>query len=349
MRPRGQFQSKMSTPNPHPSAPALHPIARFLAIAGALALIAGLLRVNLAPAPLSAPSEAAAGRTFAHEPSPRFVATVQPLGWVLRSLAPEGSVIDVLAPVGAACEGIELTPSHALALSRGNLIVGVGLGLDDALLASGVPSASRRTLTMSEVLSETERAQADRVEVSHGDHTHSIEDPHLWLDPVLMERFVRRVGEAIRASSGPGAALGDLDARIGRAAAMCRAIDEEYRARLAPLQAKAIVTQHPAWGRLARRYGVEVAAVIQPVHGVEPTSESLALAARIVGARQIRAVFTEPQLNPAAAKRVAALSGAAVLTLDPLGDGDWPDLMRRNLDALVRGLERDAAPAPGAP
>ena len=49
--------------------------------------------------------------------------------------------------------------------------------------------------------------------------------------------------------------------------------------------------------------------------------------------------------------RVADAAGVELVTLDPLGDGNWIEMMRSNLDALVRGLSAGAAltPSPAIP
>ena len=60
--------------------------------------------------------------------------------------------------------------------------------------------------------------------------------------------------------------------------------------------------------------------------------------------------FVDPPGPDEATKRIAEAAGARVMVLDPLSDGDWPALMRRNLDALVDGLTPpDGAPDKAAP
>ncbi|MBL0927505.1 MAG: zinc ABC transporter substrate-binding protein, partial [Phycisphaerales bacterium] len=136
-------------------------------------------------------------------------------------------------------------------------------------------------------------------------------------------------------AGGPG---GEPTARALEARKVCEAIDAEYRAALDRAARRAIVVQHNAWQRVADRYGLQIAAVIQPDHAVEPTPSDLRRAADAVRERRLTAVFADAQASPRAAEAVARASGARVLTLDAIGDGDWPGLMRRNLAALVEGL-----------
>jgi ABC-type Zn uptake system ZnuABC Zn-binding protein ZnuA len=59
----------------------------------------------------------------------------------------------------------------------------------------------------------------------------------------------------------------------------------------------------------------------------------------------LKAIFVEPQFSSVAAERIAHSTGIRVLPIDPLGDGDWALLMRKNLDSLVSGLGGAASPA----
>lgn len=98
------------------------------------------------------------------------------------------------------------------------------------------------------------------------------------------------------------------------------------------------MTHHNAFGRLAARYGLRVEAVLKQGETGEPTPATIAKVTGLARAGTISAVFVEPQSNPALAKRIAAETGVKVLTLDPLGKGEWAAMMRNNLDALVEGL-----------
>ncbi|MBC7833755.1 MAG: zinc ABC transporter substrate-binding protein, partial [Phycisphaerales bacterium] len=106
-----------------------------------------------------------------------------------------------------------------------------------------------------------------------------------------------------------------------------------------------LVVSHDAYGWLCKRYGF-TALPITGLSAGEPTPRSLERAIAAVKAAKAPAVFVEPQLSPASAKAVAKATGAKVLTLDPLGNGDWFAMMEANLAAIREGLGvREPAPA----
>lgn len=323
-----------------------HPVAVGVLVVGVIALIAGLIRVSLVGE--SVPFRPAISGAGEREPGPmRIVATIPPMAWVARGLAPAGSEVVVLAPTGAGCEGIELTPGQAAAVRRADVVVRVGFGLDDGVVAGrGALRAWQREAVFAEVVEPDERIAAGRDAAGHEGHDHATVNPHVWLDPVLVARFVRVAGEAVRDSEagirvGEGAASAvptDIAARVAALEAECRDVGGEFMGRLASAGAREIITQHDAFVYLARRFGLEVAAVIQHSHDVEPSPAEISEVSRIMAERGIKAVFTEPQIDSSAARRIAEVAGARILVLDPLGDGDWPAMMRGNLDALVEGL-----------
>ncbi|HYE02259.1 MAG TPA: metal ABC transporter substrate-binding protein [Phycisphaerales bacterium] len=307
----------------------------------------------------------------------RVVVTIPPLRGLVEPLleawpGPRPR-IDVLIPPGASEHGHELAPSAVAAVTRADLVVRVGLGLEpqvDRLLAHG-SSTTRRVVTFAEAVGlapapapDGAQATKDPPPGDHADHAHDEEgncvhehaaDPHLWLDPIMAEKLVASVrDELARVLQERGAGPADL-ARLDSAAETVRArlreVHERYERALSSAPGRTIVVAHDAYGWLGKRYGLTSVAITGLAAG-EPTPGSISAAVAALKSSGVRAVFVEPQLSPEAARRVAALANAKVLTLDPLGNGDWFALMDQNLRALREGLgvpgtpEMDIPPSP---
>ncbi len=286
----------------------------------------------------------------------RIVVTIPPLKWAVDGLAPEGAEVTVIVPPGASAHGYELTPSQAAAIAGSDLVVMVGMGMEPRVEAALAAHRNERRTVLrfeqvvgSDAITDGEAHDHDHDHAHGDDHAHSA-DPHAWLDPVLMSRFIDRLAESMPADGRGSAAIEEAASELK---AECAAVDEGYRAALARTRSKSIVTHHNAYSYLARRYGLTVAAVIQGGgggsggHGGEPTPGEIARAVGAVKDAGVSAVFVEPQLDDSAARRVAEAAGVGVLTLDPRGDGDWPAMMRANLRALVEGLGANEASGAG--
>lgn len=298
----------------------------------------------------------------------RVVVSIPPLVWPVEALlkgdgAPIPATVSLLLRPGVSEHGFELTPSQIADVQRADLVVMAGYGLEgrltDALTRK--PRSDRQTLTL-EGLVEPIVADHDHSKCEHGhdhgqshDHAAGLTDPHLWLDPVAMRAFIDRLEAALRerlatlpeARRAP--ALEALTSRAAAARAVCDEIHAQYQTAIVPLTRRAIVTHHNAYAYLCRRYGLEVAAVIRPTETAEPTPGDIMTAVKALRERRAAAVFVEPQFPAGAAKRIADTARVRLESIDPLGDGDWPALMRANLTALVRGLSAEAPAPTGIP
>jgi len=291
------------------------------------------------------------------EPGPaRVVATIAPLGAMARELLPEGARLRVLLPPGRSEHGYEPTPEDIAALARADVVVFVGLGLEPRVeeFLKKNPSARRVDLSMAAALllegnehdhehDAHDHADEKKAADPHAGHDHGPLDPHVWLDPVLVKSFVTPLADAIdhavRAAGPPGA---EPQAKLGASReALAKKLDDlhaEYGAAFAPLAGRSIVTHHSAWGRLADRYGLKVAAVLRPVETTESTPADIAKAVEAVKHHGATAIFVEPQFNNESAGRVAQAAGVKMLVLDPLGGEDYFATMRANLAVLKEGL-----------
>ncbi|TVQ58812.1 MAG: zinc ABC transporter substrate-binding protein [Phycisphaerales bacterium] len=283
----------------------------------------------------------------------RIVVTLPPLAGLAAAVAPEGSNIVTLLPPGVSEHGFELTPSAIAALGRADVVVLVGMGLE-----TRVERALRERADDRRIVIRFDHALGLDSEghAHHHEHTedcdHSLDDdPHLWLDPTLVERFAPALARGIAEALDRRVALTDsvrteIEARAEALAQIARDVDDAYAAALESFRGAPIVTHHDAYGRIAHRYGLEVAAVIRLGEGSEPTPGSISNVARLVRERGVGAIFVEPQFSRTGARRISEATGARLVPIDPLGDGDWEAMMRSNLASLVEGLrpERGASP-----
>lgn len=279
----------------------------------------------------------------------RIVVTVAPLSELATLLAPDGSSVMILMPPGRSEHGYEFTPGDLAALAEADVLVYVGLGLEPQVeqFVQEHPRRDRQDVCFARAVgifaAEESHEEHREGEQEHDEHGHGSVDPHLWLDPVLVRELVPvlsgAIGAAMRVTGqdSPAGAARQVQAEEDLLAKI-DALDGEFRAKLGPFKGSAIVTHHSAWGRLAERYGLTVAAVLRPVESAEPTPGQIAEAVEAIRTKGAKAIFVEPQFDSEAARRIADSAGVKTRTLDPLGKGEWFASMRANLEALEGGL-----------
>ncbi len=166
------------------------------------------------------------------------------------------------------------------------------------------------------------------------------QDPHVWLDPILMEDMAASVADTLTQIDP---AKGEQYAKNAeQLRSTLQALDKDWRAGTKTCDIRTMVVSHEAFGYLADRYGF----VQRGIAGLSPESEPSAAAvaelASFVQDSGVTTVYTESLVDPAVAQTVASEAGARTATLDPLetqpADGDYESAMHANL-ATVRTVQ----------
>src|SRR5262245_12764338 len=242
------------------------------------------------------------------------VASFYPLAFAAERIGGGQVHVTNLTPPGAEPHDVELTPKDVARLQKAGLVVYLSHGFQPA-----VEQALRG-------------AHGVEVDALSGIRLRAGGDPHVWLDPTLFARVVRRVGVAL---SAPKPAR--------RLAAQLRRLDDEYRSGLADCRRRELVTTHAAFGYLAARYRLRQVALTGIEPEAEPSAQSLARVVEQVRRNHVTTIFVEPLVSAGLAETVAREASARTAVLDPIegltkneadrGD-DYFTLMRRNLATL---------------
>jgi zinc transport system substrate-binding protein len=165
-------------------------------------------------------------------------------------------------------------------------------------------------------------------------------DPHFWLDPIRMRRVTDVVTQAcsdLDPEGAPGYTL-----RGEQVKASLQRLDAELVHRSERWRGRSIVTFHGSLFYFAGRYGLEVAAVVEPVPGREPTAREIAGLVALVKQKNVAALFSEPQLDRRAAEVLAHETGLVLVQVDPIGGlpgtETYEALLRQVAGALDRAL-----------
>jgi ABC-type Zn uptake system ZnuABC Zn-binding protein ZnuA len=259
---------------------------------------AGLLGLVAATALVAAPALAAID----------VVATTTDLAALVSVVGGSLVTVESIVPPGADPEAFEPRPGDLGRLRRADLVVRVGLGYDYWLDALVKQTGEKRLMRGGEANLDASagiplleiRGQSV---VNEGGHAHGVANPHYWLDPENAITITAGIAEAlIRIAPGQrekivanrAGFLAQLDARRAR-----------WSQTLAPFAGTRLIAYHNSWPYFARRFRLDVMAVIEPKAGIAPSPAHLA---RVIAAgrkAQARAVVHEPY-EPEDASRFVA-------------------------------------------
>jgi ABC-type Zn uptake system ZnuABC Zn-binding protein ZnuA len=157
---------------------------------------------------------------------------------------------------------------------------------------------------------------------------------------------VTNILRALQASDPPHA--GEYASNAATYVARLENLDRELQAQLAPVRGVSIITYHDAFPYFARRYGLQVAGVVEAVADVEPSLKYLAGLYRSARASEARAIFSEPPSVPRLARQMGRDLGLPVGQLDTLEAGAleagaYEDAMLRNGHTLLNYLNQNAS------
>lgn len=259
-------------------------------------------------------------------PGADFVATIPPVGMILRELAGTTRV-HVLLPAGASPHTYEPRPSDARQAAQATALFYVAPSLD----AWGAALASRRRVGLLRLVPDSLRLRTGQS---------ADIDPHFWTDPLTVRSMIPALADTLAALDPAHSA--DYRRRALRFEARLDSLERSVSAQLAGLAGRGVVLLHPSMRYLLRRHGIRVAAVVEPFPGREPSARYVAELVRVVRETGAGVVFTEPQLPPELARLVASTAHVPVATLDPLGGvpgrTTYAELVRYNADVLARSL-----------
>lgn len=257
------------------------------------------------------------------------VAGFYPLAWAASQIGGTAVSVRDLTPVGGEAHDIQLTAQQRAAIQDAKLVLLLGKGFQPDV-EQAVKDTSARVV---DLLSGLPLRPPTKEELDA--------DPHVWLDPTLMRRIVRAVGDALSAVDPKGRE--DHDRRTAEIEKELTKLDDEYRSQLAKCRLRTIVTTHEAFGYLAARYGLTQLALTGVTPEAEPSAEQIQRVRELGRQKKVAAVFFEAtEEGRRIGDSVSFDAGVPALPLhtleaDPLPE-DYLSQMRKNLARLAEGL-----------
>jgi zinc/manganese transport system substrate-binding protein len=297
-----------------------------------------------------------------------FVTLVLAAGAVqaqLRVVTSTTDLADIAKSIGgkhvsveAICAGeqdphyVQARPSYMVKLSRADLLIHVGLGLEIAWLPPLIRGARNPdinpgkpgNLDASRVIEpiDVPRGNVDR---SQGD-IHPFGNPHYWLDPDNGKRIAKRIADRL-AQLDPKH-VDDYRAALARWAKSLDAALVRWDEQMAPLRGRKVVSYHATFNYFLKRFGLVQAGYVEAKPGIPPAPAHLAKLVKSMRTDRVRVVLHERYHDRGASDIVARRGGdAKVLVLPTSVGGDkGVGSYQKLIDHLVRQVAKHLTGAP---
>ena len=138
-----------------------------------------------------------------------------------------------------------------------------------------------------------------------------------------------------------------LQANAADYARRLRLIKAAAATKLAEAKITRVVTVHDGYGYLLQEFGLEVAGVVQPAHGLTPSAAELKQMVALLQREHIKVVFSEATFPESLLKVLRDEAGVKVYTITHIASGaftadKFEREMQANVDTMVRAMVTEA-------
>ena len=272
------------------------------------------------------------------------VASFSILGDVAQQIGGERVAVQSLVGANQDAHAYNLTSSDIKKIREARLVLLNGLGLEKAELQRAVKQSK---VASAEATAGIKPLAADEHDHSHEhDHDHGEFDPHVWNDPVLMQRYAANVAIALIKADPAGSRyyqqrFKDYQNVLNQ---LNNYANQQFGA-VAPAKRK-VLTGHDSFAYLGKRYQVKFISPQGVSSEAEPSARQIAAIIRQIKAENVKAVFTENIKYVRMIARIAKETGVKVsggLYADALSSGapagTYADMFRYNVRVMSEAMK----------
>jgi len=138
-----------------------------------------------------------------------------------------------------------------------------------------------------------------------------------------------------------------LQRNAGEYARRLRLIKSKGAQQLAEAKITRVVTVHDGYGYLLQEFGLEVAGVVQPAHGLTPSAAELRDMVKLLQREKIKVIFSEETFPQPMLKVLQNEGGTKVYVITHIASGEYTAdkferEMQRNVETMIRALVTEA-------
>ncbi|SMQ86969.1 zinc transport system substrate-binding protein [Bacillus sp. OV166] len=269
----------------------------------------------------------------------QIVTTFYPMYYFTQKVAGSSANVELLIPNGAEPHDWEPTAKDMAKIQDADMFI-YNSRYFESWTEKVLKSINDSNLTVVEASKGIELMNA--LESEDENHSHaSSKDPHVWLSPVLAQQEVDTIAKALEQLDPNNKKQYENNAVDFKS--QLADLDRLYKETIDKAKKKEFVTQHAAFGYLAKQYGLAQIPIAGLSPDVEPTLGKLKELAEVTKKKNVKVIYFEGLTSSKVAQTLANEIGAKTEVLNPL-EGltkeeqekglDFIDVMKKNLEAL---------------
>jgi ABC-type Zn uptake system ZnuABC Zn-binding protein ZnuA len=231
---------------------------------------------------------------------------------------------------------VEVLPSYMVKVSKANVYLKGGLGLDqwaDAII-DGSRNDKLTVVDCSGGINVLEKPTGT-VDASMGD-VHPNGNPHYWLDPRNGGVIAHTIAEAL--GKVDPAHASDYTSRADAFAKQCNDAFDADKKIADAIPNRVVFTYHRSWPYFANAFGFDIAGQAEPVPGIPPTAKHLADLVEIAKSKKIAVLIQEPYFSADAGKFLEREAGVHPVIVPLSCDTELPGSYLAHFTAVLQAL-----------
>jgi ABC-type Zn uptake system ZnuABC Zn-binding protein ZnuA len=272
-------------------------------------------------------------------PSTQVMAVETFLADISRHVAGDRLKVNVLLQPDVDPHSYQPTPRDVTRIAESTILIINGAGLESFLGPLLVNAGGERLVI---------EASAGLKPRSDPGGDHPMGDPHFWLDPINVVKYVENIRDGLSQSDPGGTQIYAANAKayIKDLYSLDAWIKEQV-SQIPPAH-RLLVTNHETFGYFAERYGFTVVGTVIPSLSSEASPSAQQMTSLIKQIKQMGApaIFLEAGANPNLAEQIANETGTKVITnlyTHSISSTSGPaptyiDMMKYNVKLIVEAL-----------
>lgn len=277
----------------------------------------------------------------------QVMTTFYPMYEFTKEVVGDKGDVELLIPAGTEPHDYEPSAKDLAKIAESDVFVYNSPELETWVdnLTDTVDDKKTTVIEASKDISLMEGSEEEGEEGHDHDHSHEL-DPHVWLDPVLAIKEVETIRDDLSKKYPE-----DKEAFNKNAEAYIKKLqdlDQQYQTAFADASNKTFVTQHAAFGYLAKQYGLTQEAIAGVSPDQEPSPARLSELKHYVDDNHVSVIYFEENASSKVAETLSQETGVKLAVLNPLEsltdqqikDGEsYLTVMEENLNALKESIK----------
>ncbi|EAJ6151845.1 cation ABC transporter substrate-binding protein [Campylobacter lari] len=259
--------------------------------------------------------------------------SIPPQAFFVEKIAKDSVEINILISPNSNEHNVEFKPMMIKNLEKSKIYFLADLELEKILENKFKNTLKNvKIVNINDGISLLENDETD--EHDHDEHEHGKNDPHTWLDPVLVKIQAQNIYKALSQTFPQ-----NKDFYAKNLENFLKELDDlnsVIKTNLQDIKHREFIVYHPSWNYLAKRYNLIQIPV--EIDGKEPKIQDLQKLIKIAKEKNIKVIFVQPGFSENSAKVLSKELNAKIVFIDHLAK-DWDKELLKTIQALKMALE----------